>query len=237
MNVITQIIKLNNMRIKLLLITAFSALCLNAMAQQEFFFEDMKQNEPKVAARIGFVGGFNLSTLTWDPNISSDKFGMRPGFNAGVAANIRFCKRNERSSVKTGLLAFQPEIRYATMGGNNPSIGTGYLMVPVMFQVYPLKNLYVEVGPEFALNLSHTPNNVAIGNYQLNLTNLKANDIMLGAGLGYAVNGFSVGVRYNHGFSDMAENLGWNNSVIQINLGYAFSLAKRKASKDIILDL
>ena len=78
MNVITQIIKLNNMRIKLLLITAFSALCLNAMAQQEFFFEDMKQNEPKVAARIGFVGGFNLSTLTWDPNISSDKFGMRP---------------------------------------------------------------------------------------------------------------------------------------------------------------
>ena len=164
---------------------------------------------------------------------------MRPGFNVGVAANIRFCKRNERSSAKTGLLAFQPEVRYATMGGNNPeySIGTGYLMIPVMFQVYPIKNMYVEVGPEFALNLSHTPNNVAVGNYQLDLANLKANDIMLGVGIGYTINGLSVGLRYNHGVSNMAENLLWKNYILQVNLGYAFSLGKKKATKDIILDL
>jgi len=136
-------------------------------------------------------------------------------------------------------LAFQPEVRYATMGGNNPeySIGTGYLMIPVMFQVYPIKNMYIEVGPEFALNLSHTPNNVAVGNYQVDLANLKANDIMLGVGIGYATNGFSVGLRYNHGFSNMAENLLWKNYILQVNLGYAFSLGKKKATKVIILDL
>lgn len=227
------------MKLKLLFITVFSAICLNTMAQQEFVFDEMKNDEPKVSTRIGIVGGFNLSSISSQSSSITSEFGMRSGFNAGVAANIRFCKRNERSSAKTGLLAFQPEVRYATMGGNNPeySIGTGYLMIPVMFQVYPIKNMYIEVGPEFALNLSHTPNNVAVGNYQLDLANLKANDIMLGVGIGYATNGFSVGLRYNHGFSNMAENLLWKNYILQVNLGYAFSLGKKKATKDIILDL
>lgn len=227
------------MKLKLLFITVFSAICLNTMAQQEFVFDEMKNDEPKVSTRIGIVGGFNLSSISSQSSSITSEFGMRPGFNVGVAANIRFCKRNERSSAKTGLLAFQPEVRYATMGGNNPeySIGTGYLMIPVMFQVYPIKNMYVEVGPEFALNLSHTPNNVAVGNYQLDLANLKANDIMLGVGIGYTINGLSVGLRYNHGVSNMAENLLWKNYILQVNLGYAFSLGKKKATKDIILDL
>jgi len=234
-----QTIKLKNMKVKLLLFTAFSFVCLNAMAQQNIIFDDLTVKEPKVATRIGFVAGFNLSSISDNASKISSGLGMRPGFNAGVAANFRFLKRNERSSAKTGLLAVQPEVRYSTMGGNSPefSIGTGYLTVPVMFQIYPIKNLYIEAGPEFALNLSHTPDNVAVGKYQLNLTNLKANDIMLGVGAGYSVNGFSVGVRYNHGFSNMAENLLWKNAVIQINLGYAFSLGKNKAAKDIILDL
>ena len=227
------------MKLKLLFITVFSAICLNTMAQQEFVFDEMKNDEPKVSTRIGIVGGFNLSSISSQSSSITSEFGMRPGFNVGAAANIRFCKRNERSSAKTGLLAFQPEVRYATMGGNNPeySIGTGYLMIPVMFQVYPIKNMYVEVGPEFALNLSHTPNNVAVGNYQLDLANLKANDIMLGVGIGYTINGLSVGLRYNHGVSNMAENLLWKNYILQVNLGYAFSLGKKKATKDIILDL
>ena len=227
------------MKLKLLFITVFSAICLNTMAQQEFVFDEMKNDEPKVSTRIGIVGGFNLSSISSQSSSITSEFGMRPGFNVGVAANIRFCKRNERSSAKTGLLAFQPEVRYATMGGNNPeySIGTGYLMIPVMFQVYPIKNMYVEVGPEFALNLSHTPNNVAVGNYQLDLANLKANDIMLGVGIGYTINGLSVGLRYNHGVSKMAGDLLGKNYILQVNLGYAFSLGKKKATKDIILDL
>lgn len=210
------------------------------MAQQDFVFDDMKNNEPKVAARIGFAGGFNLSSISDKSSSISSGMEMRPGFNAGIVANIRFLKRNERSSAKTGLLAFQPEIRYATMGGNGDrnSVGTGYLMVPLMIQVYPAKNIYLEVGPEFAMNLSHTPDNVAVGNYQLGLSNMKANDIMLGVGAGYSVNGFSVGIRYNHGFSNMAENLLWKNSIIQINLGYAFSLVSKKSTTgDFILDL
>lgn len=227
------------MKLKLLLITVFSAICLNTMAQQEIIFDDLAKKESKVATRIGFVAGFNMSSISDNASQISSGLGMRPGFNAGIAANFRFLKRNERSSVKTGILAIQPEIRYSTMGGNSPeySIGTGYLMVPVMFQAYPIKNVYIEVGPEFALNLTHTPDNVAVGKYQLNLTDMKANDIMLGVGVGYVANGFTIGVRYNYGFSNLAENLLWKNSIIQINLGYAFSIAKKKPEKDIILDI
>ena len=51
------------MKLKLLFITVFSAICLNTMAQQEFVFDEVKNDEPKVATKIGVVGGFNLSSF------------------------------------------------------------------------------------------------------------------------------------------------------------------------------
>ena len=86
------------MKLKLLLITVFSAICLNTMAQQEIIFDDLAKKESKVATRIGFVAGFNMSSISDNASQISSGLGMRPGFNAGIAANFRFLKRNERSS-------------------------------------------------------------------------------------------------------------------------------------------
>ena len=191
------------------------------------------KHENKVSVSMGIVGGLDMSTISTSSPIVAD-FGLRPGFNAGVAANFRFVKRNARSTAKTGVLAIQPEIRYATLGANSEEsdLGLGYIMVPVMFQVYPTKSLYLEVGPSMALNISHTPDNIALSSYQLSLKNLKPNDIMLGVGVGFMINGFNIGARYNYGFSKMANNLPWKNSLLQVNIGYFFS--KKKVNRIII---
>lgn len=221
------------MKIRLFFMSLALLLSVHVYAQSRYSV--IPRQEKKMYVSLGVVGGFDMSTIMTQHPVEA-QFGMRPGFNAGLAANFRFCKRNSRSSAKTGLLAFQPELRYATMGGNSDesNLGLHYIMVPVMFQVYPAKMFYVEVGPEFALPIAHTPDNIAVSSYQMDLTNLQPNDIMLGAGVGLVFGGFTVGVRYNQGFSDYASNLPWKNSLLQFNLGYFFPLNKNKRSKTII---
>ena len=227
---------MKHMKIKRVLLLASMLICLDAFAQQSLSFDDLP-TEKKLETRIGFVGGLNLSTISTSESLAAD-FGLRPGFNVGVAANFRFCKRNSRSTAKTGLLALQPEVRYQTMGGNSDAsnLGMGYLTIPVMFQVYPAKNLFIEVGPAFTFNINHSPDHIVAGDYEITLNTMKANDVLLGVGVGYAVAGFSVGVRYNHGTSEFASNLPWKNSVVNINLGYTFSLSK-KSKRPIVVNL
>lgn len=202
-----------------------------ALFLSSHLFAQNFSQEKKVAFSMGLVGGANVSSISTSHPVDAD-FSLRPGFNAGVAANIRFWKRNDRSTAKTGLMAVQPEIRYATMGANSDEskLGLGYVMVPVMLQVYPAKNFYLEVGPEFALNISHTPDNIVVSSYQLNLQNFQPNDIMIGAGVGFMFNGFNVGARYSRGFSELASNLPWKNNLIQVNLGFLFSPKPKKKS-------
>ena len=222
------------MKIKRVLLIASMLICMDVFAQQSLSFDDLP-TEKKLETRLGVVGGLNLSTITSSEPLSAD-FGIRPGFNAGIAANFRFCKRNARSTAKTGLLAVQPEVRYQMMGGSgvDDNLGLGYLTIPVMFQVYPIKNIYVEVGPAFAINLNHTPENIVAGDYEIGLNALKANDVLLGVGIGYAVSGFSVGIRYNYGTSALAQNLPWKNSMINVNLGYLFSLSKKNRQSIVV---
>jgi hypothetical protein len=184
--------------------------------------------EEKVAVSLGVVGGADFSTISTVAPVNAD-MQMKPGFNAGAALNVRFLKRNARSTAKTGVLAFQPEVRYATMGAKvgTSGIKLDYLMVPVMLQVYPTKSFYIEAGPEFAYNISHSPDNLAADSYQVSMQNLKANDIMLGVGLGFRFGVFNIGARYNMGFSDMASNLPWRNNMLQVNLGFLFQFKKK----------
>lgn len=200
------------MKTKLLIVILFLLGGLHSYAQEQ-----------KAYISMGVVGGFDMSSISTSDPVTAD-MSMRPGFNVGIAANIRFCKRNQISSAKTGLLAIQPEIRYATMGAKtkDSGISLGYLMVPVMLKVYPTKSFYLEAGPEFSMHISNSPSHFATESYQINMSDLQANDIMLGVGLGFSLRGFTIGARYNYGFSDLASNLPWKNSLIQLNIGYLF---------------
>lgn len=214
-------------------ILALCGVAYSASAQDSFTFDlGPGSKEQNVDIRVGVVGALNMSTFAVaDPQFDAG-IGMKAGLDFGVAANFRFMKRNELSTVETGILAFQPELKFSSIGAeyDKGTIGLNYLMVPLMFQVYPTDNLYLELGPQLALNLSSTPNNVALNKYQVNLENLKANDVMLALGAGYSANGFSAGIRYCMGNSPIASNLPLKNNVIQVNLGYKFQIKKKQTS-------
>ncbi len=222
------------MRKMIISILALCGMAYGASAQDSFEIIGLGSGpkEQKVDIRVGVVGALNLSTFSVGNSQFDAGIGLKPGFDFGAAANFRFLKRNELSTVETGLLAFQPELKFSSVGAkyDKGAIGLNYLMVPLLFQVYPTNNFYLEVGPQFALNLSSTPNNVALNKYQINLENLKANDVMLALGAGYSTGGFSVGLRYCLGTSKIASNLPLQNNIIQVNLGYKFQIKKKQSS-------
>lgn len=204
-----------------------AVLCLFGMTAkaQSYSFPELKSGS-SVSCSLGLSAGADISSFAAGAG-SSYKPAFTPGLNAGLVFNMRFLRRNERSNAETGVLAIQPEVRYAMMGCSE--LKTSNILVPVMFQVYPSKNFYIELGPEFCLNLSNNPEEVNLNNdLVLNTSKLKANDVLLGVGLGYyLIKGLNIGIRYNYGLSQIAGNLPWKNSVIQVNLGYNFTFQKK----------
>lgn len=217
---------------KTLTIIVVALICAKSFAQGDFSFIEMNREKP-VACRLGFVAGASMSSFL--SSSGENQFSMKPGFSAGVVFNMRFLKRNDRSNAETGLLAFQPEIKFSMIGASNPKVGLSYVNIPLMFQVYPIKNMFIEVGPEIAMNVAHSPSKVTLGSGSVvDLSKLKANDLMIGVGLGYSIKGFSIGARGNIGTSKVAGNLPWKNLSIELNVGYAFSLKKKEVATLII---
>ncbi len=235
------------MKIKILFC---AVLCLisGKVLGQDILFGDLDQ-EKKVSISLGFKAGLNLSNLrSGSEDMIKPDFSYRTGFNAGVALQFRFLKRNERSDAESGLLAIQPEINYSLLGGNfekegngfiaktEGSVSWGYIMIPVMFQVYPKNVFYIELGPEFAYNVKPNADVINVGTYTLDLSDYKSKDVMLGLGAGIKMNDLTIGLRYNHGFSDYAKNLNWMNRAIQLNISYYLRL-ENKRSENIVISL
>ena len=213
---------------------------------QNFFSQDddnqVMNDGPKVFVSMGPTIGLTMATISI-PSDASYSFGYRPGITAGGFLNFRFLERNIRSTAETGVLAVQPEIRFTMIGGNsdNSDLGLSYVMVPVMFQVYPLANLYLEAGPVFGFNLEHTPDNIVIYNRdegfivsqtEYNLESLRANDVAAAFGIGYRFRNLGIAARYNLGLSDLAANMPWKNRWFEVGISYSIPMTKKHSMFD-----
>lgn len=234
-------------RIISLIVILIGLSCANAEAQNFFSQDDdnpVMNDSPKVFVSMGPTAGLTMATISI-PSDASYSFGYRPGITAGGFLNFRFLERNIRSTAETGLLAVQPEIRFTMIGGNsdNSDLGLSYVMVPVMFQVYPLANLYLEAGPVFGFNISHTPDNIVFYNRdedsgyivsqtEYYLDNLHANDVAAAFGVGYRFRNLGMAVRYNLGLSDLAANMPWRNRWFEVGISYSIPMAKKHSMFD-----
>ena len=204
------------------------------------YSQEVIDRPDKTSLSFGVAGGANASTLSSaDPSLNPS-FGFRLGGQVGVAANLRFGLRGINSTASDGKFGLQAEAAYSMMGanlGDEGGIGLGYLTVPMLFQYYPTTQFYLEVGPQACLNLTHTPDHTSFGDYNLNLTSLKANDVAAVVGVGLARKQIHVGVRYVMGMSDLASNLAWRNQCAQVHLTFLFgagtssSASKKSTSK------
>lgn len=174
--------------------------------------------------KYGVKAGLNMTSMSngmaFDPG-----FGMGVGFRVGGFLNMRWGYRTENSSKGTGLWGFQPELMYSnqavkTDAGN---IKMNYIAVPLLLKVYPTTALSIEVGPELSYLISTSPSTMAVDGAEIKVGDCKGMNVGLAAGLAYDFEmGLTVGARYTYGFTDMAKNLKWKNSNIQVTVGWMF---------------
>lgn len=174
--------------------------------------------------KYGVKAGLNMTSMsndmTFDPG-----FGMGVGFRVGGFLNMRWGYRTENSSKGTGLWGFQPELMYSNQAVKTDAgdIKMNYIAVPLLLKVYPTTALSLEVGPEFSYLISTSPSTMAVDGAEIKVGDCKGMNIGLAAGLAYDFEmGLTVGARYTYGFTDMAKNLKWKNSNIQITVGWMF---------------
>lgn len=181
------------------------------------------------AQKVGFgvKGGLNLSTWTQDDS----KF--RVGVHLGGFANIKFNK----------MFAIQPELMYSMEGAkwktetSTTVLGTEYyakskysvtthkLIVPIMFQFTPIRELTLEAGPQLGFNLSmkghldFETNIAGQSNYDddIDYDSDDYNTFELGLALGARFNiakNMSVGARYVYGLTPLFDEVKVNGKVL-----------------------
>ena len=174
--------------------------------------------------KYGVKAGLNMTSMSNDIAFEPG-FGMGVGFRVGGFLNMRWGYRTENSSKGTGLWGFQPELMYSNQAVKTDAgdIKMNYIAVPLLLKVYPTTALSLEVGPEFSYLMSTSPSTMAVDGAEIKVGDCKGMNIGLAAGLAYDFEmGLTVGARYTYGFTDMAKNLKWKNSNIQITVGWMF---------------
>jgi hypothetical protein len=174
--------------------------------------------------KYGVKTGLNMTSMSngmaFDPG-----FGMGVGFRVGGFLNMRWGYRTENSSKGTGLWGFQPELVYSNQAVKTDAgdVKMNYIAVPLLLKVYPTTALSIEVGPELSYLISTSPSTMAVDGAEIKVGDCKGMNAGLAAGLAYDFEmGLTVGARYTYGFTDMAKNLKWKNSNIQVTVGWMF---------------
>jgi hypothetical protein len=105
----------------------------------------------------------------------------------------------------------QPELSFSMQGGNRTS---NYINIPALFEVKPITNFSLFVGPQIGFNVYSS------------LGNINTFDFAAVVGLQYAIAGkYLISARYNIGLTpvyDIDGISGFANRVLQFGIGYQF---------------
>ena len=195
--------------------------------------------------KYGAKAGLNITNMSndmaFDPN-----FKMGTGLHIGGILNIRgrepqnsspnhcplcgapLTEHNAQLGNRVRLLSIlglQIELMYSNQAVKTDAgdIKMNYIAVPLLLKVYPTTAFSLEVGPEFSYLMSTSPSTMAVDGAEIKVGDCKGMNVGLAAGLAYDFEmGLTVGARYTYGFTDMAKNLKWKNSNIQVTVGWMF---------------
>ena len=181
----------------------------------------------------GIMGGLNVSNV-YDAYYNSFgdynfRNGAKLGFNLGVFVDIPLIPK----------VHFQPEFNYSLKGykaiADDGIFTRNYNMIdiPLLFKYYPIKHLYIYVGPQMSVKISTydtwtTNNSNFIQRYQRGNNNI--NNVYAGIATGV---GIDLGSHWicNLGYAaDFSKNYtdygldtpGFRNEVISFDFGYRF---------------
>ncbi|SRR5260221_641889 len=195
--------------------------------------EQQTSTESNLKAKFGIKGGLNLTNL-YVADVSHES--MKAGFNGGVFAKLPLTKG----------FSIQPELLYSLKGAkenyNNFVQGSGeyrfnlgYLELPVLAVVNLAPNFNLHLGGYAAYLVNANIKNVNGQGTVVGATDLRTGDFNrwdagLVGGLGFDIENFTLGARYNYGLAHIGKNdnltgaLAKNskNAGISVYIGFGF---------------
>jgi hypothetical protein len=176
----------------------------------------------RLKASAGIKAGLNLSTIANGMTDIEFLPEMKLDFHAGILVNLNFGYKENTP----GFFGLQTELLYSRQGFTQKGnvVTFNYLTVPLLAKLYLYQGFNLEIGPWFGFLLGVDPNSTEINENIIQISGLKGGkDAGVAVGIGHDFNiGLVVGVRYQHGLSDMANNILWTNRNIAVSLGWKF---------------
>ena len=176
------------------------------------------QNQKQGTSTTGIRGGYNLAAVTYDGETET---GQRHGFHLGVYGN---------SSINS-LMAIQVEAMYSQQGyqlKNDSGTYTqklNYINVPVMLQLYPIKQVFLEGGAQVGYAISHKETYDSSFNLFDAESDITPDRFDWGFNVGSGIkmdSGFSLGIRYHIGMGEIYDEGEPKNRMWQFSVGIDF---------------
>jgi hypothetical protein len=197
------------------------------------FFSTVKAQEQKTSEESGLSTKFGIKAGLNLTNLHSDDFAddhLKAGFNAGIFSKI---------PVTPGF-SIQPELLYSVKGSksdyNNVVQGSGqyrfnlgYIELPLLAVVNLTKNFNIHAGG-YAAYLTNV--NVKDVNSQGNVNgiteenadNFNRWDFGLAGGIGFDIENFMMGARYNYGLTNIGKSGSTSGDVLGSAKNYGLSI-------------
>ncbi len=164
--------------------------------------------------KLGFKGGLNISNF-----LSSDieDQSYRTSFHVGFLSEI----------IVSDKVSFQPELLFSSQGNVGPVVKNkySYINLPLMVRYYFVENLSLDAGPQ----LGFLVDSFERGNTgNTDVSDQSIFDFALSVGGTYELkNSIFFQARYNLGLLNVnaasnSDTLKYQNSVIQLSVGYNF---------------
>lgn len=190
--------------------------------------DDNLSDEVMFCMEAGPTIGGGISAAT-DPTVLSADFSNGLCFQFGAAANGRFAYRMSPkphgiSRIGLGVEALLSKSNIKT---ESEALGILCLDIPIMLHCYLTSDFYFEAGVTLAKSLKVTPDWLQCGRVMLQCGDMSYNDVMFSVGASYKIpSNLSLSLRYNHGTSNLAENLDSKTSNILFSISYYFTIVK-----------
>ena len=160
--------------------------------------------------------GMNFATLT-----KADDSESRIGLVAGAELEYQL---SDIFSISGGALYSQQGCEWSEDGSTRTN-KLDYINIPILANVYVVKNLAVKVGLQPAFNVNSKQNaSKGDASAQDALDGTKTFDCSIPVGLSYEYKNFVIDGRYNFGLTKINKHADSKNSVFQITLGYKFDI-------------
>lgn len=191
--------------------------------------EQQANTETAIVGKIGIKAGVSFTNMYVGDDITDNQ--MKTSYHVGLFGKFPLTKG----------LSLQPELLYSNKGSKlnfgqqngEYRFNLNYIELPVLLSVNVGENFHVNLGPYVGYLTKADVTLLENGDFDdlqdVNENDFNRWDLGAAAGIGFDINKFTIGARYNLGFSELNKSTlmgqilpGSKNNAIYVSLGFAF---------------